>query len=158
MKVDGGVVAMVCPVMLDRVHPLYGVNDVLNAVYVKGNVLGPAMFYGSGAGKLPTASAVVSDVIKAVEVKKNVYIGWDSEELPLMSIGNVKRPFFVRMSGTEAEKLAGVEAVFGQVSCVKAAGVTGEFGFVTRQMSEAEFDEKFSKLDGAIKRIRVNQR
>ena len=159
-KIGGseGIVCMVCPVMLDRVHPLYGVNDVINAVFVKGNVLGPVMFYGSGAGKLPTASAVVSDVIEAVKTKKNVYIGWDAEELSLVHVGSVKRSFFVRVSGTEAEKLAGVEAIFGPVSCVKAAGVTGEFGFVTRQMSEDDFDEKYKKLDGAITRIRVNQR
>ena len=158
MKVEGGIAAMVCPVMLDRVHPLYGVNDVINAVFVKGNVLGPVMFYGSGAGKLPTASAVVSDVVEAVKTKKNVYIGWDAEELSLVSVGSVKRSFFVRMSGTEADKLAQVEAVFGPVSCVKAAGVTGEFGFVTREMSEDDFNEKYKKLDGAITRIRVNQR
>ncbi len=158
MKVEGGIAAMVCPVMLDRVHPLYGVNDVINAVFVKGNVLGPVMFYGSGAGKLPTASAVVSDVVEAVKSKENVYIGWDSEELSLVNVGSVKRSFFVRVSGSEADKLAAVESIFGQVSCVKAAGVTGEFGFVTREMSEDDFDEKYKKLDGAIIRIRVNQR
>ncbi|MCR4806402.1 MAG: homoserine dehydrogenase [Lachnospiraceae bacterium] len=158
MKDAGGIVVMVCPVMLDRTHPLYGVNDVINAVFVKGNVLGPVMFYGSGAGKLPTASAVVSDVIEAVKTKKNMYIGWDSEELSLANIGSVKRSFFVRVSGSEADKLAGVEAVFGQVSCVKAPGVTGEFGFVTREMTEDEFNEKYKKLDGAITRIRINQR
>ncbi|MCR4806047.1 MAG: homoserine dehydrogenase [Lachnospiraceae bacterium] len=157
-KDAGGIVAMVCPVMLDPIHPLYGVNDVFNAVYVKGNVLGPVMFYGSGAGKLPTASAVVSDVIEAVKVKENVHIGWAEEELSLVSIGNVKRSFFVRVSGKQEEKLAAVEAIFGPVSCVKAAGVTGEFGFVTGQMSESDFDEKYKKLDGAITRIRINQR
>ena len=158
MKVEGGIVAMVCPVMLDPVHPLYGVNDVFNAVYVKGNVLGPVMFYGSGAGKLPTASAVVSDVVEAVKAEGNIHIGWDSEELSLVSVGSVRRSFFVRVSGSEADKLAGVEAIFGQVSSVKAAGLTGEFGFVTREMTEDEFDEKYKKLDGAITRIRVNQR
>lgn len=158
MKVEGGIAAMVCPVMLDRIHPLYGVNDVINAVFVKGNVLGPVMFYGSGAGKLPTASAVVSDIVEAVKTKKNVYIGWDPEELSLVSVGSVKRSFFVRMSGSETDKLAGVEAVFGPVACVKAAGVTGEFGFVTRQMSEDDFNDRYRKLDGAITRIRVNQR
>jgi homoserine dehydrogenase len=158
MKVEGGIAAMVCPVMLDRVHPLYGVNDVINAVFVKGNVLGPVMFYGSGAGKLPTASAVVSDVVEAVKTKENVYIGWDSEELSLVDVGSVRRSFFVRVSGSQDEKLAAVESIFGQVSCVKAAGVTGEFGFVTREMSEDDFNQKYKKLDGAITRIRVNQR
>ena len=57
--------AMVAPFLVGAEHPLYSVNDVFNAVFVKGNMLGDAMFYGSGAGKLPTASAVVADVIAA---------------------------------------------------------------------------------------------
>lgn len=55
---DGGRASVaVCPVMIDASHPLYSVNDVFNAVMVKGNMVGTVMFYGSGAGKLPTASA-----------------------------------------------------------------------------------------------------
>ncbi|MCR5509127.1 MAG: homoserine dehydrogenase [Lachnospiraceae bacterium] len=157
-KGNEGIVSMVCPVMLDRVHPLYGVNDVINAVFVKGNVLGPVMFYGSGAGKLPTASAVVSDVVEAVKTCKNEYIGWDAEELKLMSVGSVRRSFFVRMKGSEKDKLAEAESIFGPVTVVKAPGVDGEFGFVTGEMSEDDFNGKYEKLDGAITRIRVNQR
>ena len=56
--------ALVAPFMLEPTHPLYNVNDVFNAVFVHGNVLGDAMFYGSGAGKLPTASAVVADIVE----------------------------------------------------------------------------------------------
>ena len=58
-KVGDSYCAMVSPCMLPQEHPLYPVNDVFNAIFVHGNVLGDAMFYGSGAGKLPTASAVV---------------------------------------------------------------------------------------------------
>ena len=58
--------AIVAPYLLRKEHPLYSVNDVFNAIFVHGNVLGDAMFYGSGAGKLPTASAVVADVVDEI--------------------------------------------------------------------------------------------
>ena len=65
--------------MIDSTHPLYNVNDVLNGIYVHGNVLGDVMFFGAGAGKLPTASAVVSDVVDCVKHKgKNVMTIWSS--------------------------------------------------------------------------------
>ena len=56
--------AIVAPCLLYPEHPLYNVNGVFNSIFVHGNVLGDAMFYGSGAGKLPTASAVVADMIE----------------------------------------------------------------------------------------------
>ena len=56
---------MVTPKMLGAAHPLFAVNDVFNAIFVKGNMLGDSMFYGSGAGKLPTASAVAGDIVEA---------------------------------------------------------------------------------------------
>ncbi len=64
-KVGESFYAMVAPYLLDSTDPLFSVNGVFNAIFVHGNVLGDAMFYGSGAGKLPTASAVVSDVVDA---------------------------------------------------------------------------------------------
>ena len=155
-KTDDGLVAMVAPIMLKKTHPLYNVDDVLNAIYVRGNVLGPAMFFGSGAGKLPTASAVVSDVIAAVKTKSNVRVEWEDEELKLCSVGAVKRSFFVRVSGSEDKKLARINELFGKVSTVKAPGLDGEFGFVTEVMSEDNFNKGYEKLDGALSRIRVD--
>ena len=61
------VYAMVAPFLVGQNSPLYSVNDVFNAVFVHGNMLGDAMFYGSGAGKLPTASAVVGDIVDAAK-------------------------------------------------------------------------------------------
>ena len=73
---------MVAPFLLPKEHPLYNVNGVFNAIFVRGNVLGDAMFYGSGAGKLPTASAVVADVVEmAKNVDKNIPVEWSSKKL-----------------------------------------------------------------------------
>ncbi|MCD8371184.1 MAG: homoserine dehydrogenase, partial [Clostridiales bacterium] len=81
--------AWVAPVMIGRSHPLYAVSDVFNGILVKGNMLGVSMFYGSGAGKLPTASAVVADIIEAVQNKHaNVKIGWDEKRLAIADMGS----------------------------------------------------------------------
>ena len=75
-KVGGSYSCMVAPFMLSKDHPLCGVNGVFNGIFVHGNVLGDAMFYGSGAGKLPTASAVVADVVDMVKHKNtNILTG-----------------------------------------------------------------------------------
>ena len=79
---DGKVYLEVAPVLVDAKDPLYAVTDVFNGIKVVGNMLGTSMFYGSGAGKLPTASAVVGDMISAVRFgDEPEKIGWGSEEL-----------------------------------------------------------------------------
>ena len=84
-KVGDGYVAMVAPFLLPATHPLYNVNDVFNAIFVHGNVLGDAMFYGSGAGKLPTASAVVADIVDmAKHLDTNIAVEWSSKKLELV--------------------------------------------------------------------------
>ena len=87
--------AMVAPFMISKEHPLYSVNDVFNAVFVHGNMLGDSMYYGRGAGKLPTASAVVSDVIDcARHIGKTVMCLWEDEDVKLADIDQVSRRFF----------------------------------------------------------------
>ena len=74
-RVDGKIYAMVCPMLLDNAHPLSGVNDVFNAIFVRGNMVDETMFYGKGAGKLSTASAVAADVVDCVKhTGKNIKI------------------------------------------------------------------------------------
>ena len=81
----------------------FSVNGVFNAIFVHGNVLGDAMFYGSGAGKLPTASAVVADVVDAAKhLNRNIMMNWSSKKLELMDISQVEERFFVRMKGSVA--------------------------------------------------------
>ncbi len=152
-KTEGGYVAMVAPYLLPKTHPLYNVNDVFNAIFVHGNVLGDAMFYGSGAGKLPTASAVVADVVEmAKNLDKNIPVEWSSKKLELVDYKKSSNQFFVRTEGTDQ---AAVEKVFGTVSYVEAEGVTGELGFVTGTMTEAEFEKKMEEFKAVKGFIRM---
>lgn len=147
-----GYTAIVAPFLLPASHPLYAVNGVFNAIFVHGNVLGDAMFYGSGAGKLPTASAVVADVVEmAKNLDKNIPIEWSSKKLELVDYREWENRFFIR---TTADKAA-VERVFGTVTYVQAEGVTGELGFVTEKISEADCEKKEAELGNILQKIRV---
>ncbi len=152
--VDGKYFAMVAPFVIHRDNALYSVNDVFNAILVKGNTLGETMYYGKGAGKLPTASAVVSDVIDcAKHIGKNIFCFWDPEKLQLAGIEDAKRRFFVRVEGSDRAK---AEAVFGKVSFLDG-GFSDELGFVTEVMSEKEYKEKEKAAGNVISMIRVEE-
>ena len=149
-KVDEKYTCMVAPFMLDKNHPLCNVNDVFNSVFVHGNMLGDAMFYGSGAGKLPTASAVVADVVDmAKHSGTNIFIDWSQEKMQLIDYKESVNTFFVR---TTTEKDV-VEAVFGEVEYIEGV-VEGEVGFVTGEMTEADFADKVEKI-ACVSRIRL---
>ena len=148
--------AIVAPALLGREHPLYNVNGVFNAVFVNGNVLGDAMFYGSGAGKLPTASAVVADVVdEAKHLHRNIMTMWDEEKLTLLPIEDTCKRFFVRMKGNAEERKQEIEAAFGQVRVVSVPELNDEFGFVTSVMSEREYQTNAEKFADIIHMIRV---
>lgn len=153
-KVNDSFYAMVAPCMVPTSHPLYSVNNVFNAIFAHGNVLGDVMFYGSGAGKLPTASAVVADVVDAAKhLQRNIMTFWSSKKLELTDIKNANRRFFVRVAGDNG-KITEIESTFGKVNIVDA-GISGELGFVTEVMTEAEFAAKAEKTAGIINRIRL---
>jgi len=148
--------AWVSPCLLGTEHPLYSVNGVFNAVFVKGNMLGDAMFYGSGAGKLPTASAVVADVIAAaLNRDKDVMNYWTEEELELSDMKETKRRFLVRMSGDKMELGEQILKEFGSVRFVEPKEVSGEFGFVTPTMTEREYSEKAEAYNNILHMIRI---
>lgn len=151
-KTKEGYAAMVAPFLLPPKHPLYSVNDVFNAVFVRGNVLGDAMFYGSGAGKLPTASAVAADLVEiARHLDVNIAVEWSTKKMELADFGQTVNRFFVR---TTAEKDA-IEKVFGDVRYVSVEGLEQERGFVTGELCEAEYEKKAQELGGIIQMIRV---
>ena len=147
-KVGDQYYAMVSPVMIDAKNPLYSVNGVFNAIFIHGIVLGDAMFYGSGAGKLPTASAVVADVVdEAKHLHRNIMTNWSSYALKLMDMDEVEGRFFVRVSDTTMDE---VEKAFGDVQTIEPDDLPDEFGFITPVMKQAEYYEKISKLTGKV--------
>lgn len=153
-RVDGKIYAMVCPMLLDNAHPLSGVNDVFNAIFVRGNMVDETMFYGKGAGKLPTASAVAADVVDCVKhTGKNIKILWNPEKLTLSDLGDFERQYFVRMP-TDAEAKA-ITAAFGAVEMVSVEGIN-EKAFITGVMKESAFNEAAEKAGHIINRIRLD--
>ena len=149
-RVGDDYTALVAPFMLDASHPLCGVNDVFNGVFVHGNVLGDAMFYGSGAGKLPTASAVVADVVDMVKHQHtNIFIDWKPEKEELLDYKESENRFFVRTDSAKTE----VEAVFGKVAYVEGVAA-GEYAFTTDLMKEGDFQDKAQKIN-VLNRIRL---
>ena len=149
--------AIVAPCMLYPEHPLYNVNGVFNAIFVHGNVLGDAMFYGSGAGKLPTASAVVADVVDAAKhLNRNIMTMWKQEKLTLEDKGDAKRRFFIRMKGDEEKMRKDLEYSFGEIEIVKVPGLEGEFGIVTPVMMEGDYDTRAHRYkDQILHMIRI---
>ncbi|MCI6648466.1 MAG: homoserine dehydrogenase [Lachnospiraceae bacterium] len=143
----------VAPFLVDPENPLYNVEGVFNAVLVHGNILGDGMFYGSGAGKLPTASAVVGDMVKiAKHLDKNVPIEWKEEKLELADPGLDKYRFFVRTTDDQGM----IDESFGEgVEYIDADIVPGEVGFITPEMEQRAFDEKAGKLTGVVNSIRL---
>lgn len=145
-------VAMVAPYLVPVNHPLYQVKDVFNAVLVKGNMLGDSMFYGSGAGKLPTASAVVADIVDiAQRPGRTIDMSWSEEVLKLADCGALENRFFVRTSKSKDE----VRAVFGDVEIVTAENVADEVGFITMKMADNIFEKKRKVLGGILGSIRL---
>ncbi len=138
---------LVAPFMIDNSHPLAMVNDVYNAIFVTGNMLGDSMFYGSGAGKLPTASAVVADVVDCARNLGNTLpCDWDAENVVLADVKEVERRFFVR---AKSEQKAIVCSLFEGAELIDA-GQRVDIGLITAKMSEKAFLEKCEDLGDAI--------
>ncbi len=152
--IDGKYYIQVSPVLLPPEHPLAAVNGVFNAILVQGNMVDQLMFYGRGAGSLPTASAVVADVIEELRNPHTTLVkSWDPEKLTLSDIGDLRRRFFLRLSGCKDCRAAEVEAALGAVSYTVLDGLN-EFAAVTPVMTEAAFREKSAALPGVLQVIR----
>lgn len=151
-KIGDSVYAMVAPRMVAKEHPLYSVNGVFNGISVTGNMLGDVMFYGAGAGKLPTASAVAADVVAAIKHQgEHVPITWSAGKLAIAPMDEWESRFFVRVKEEEKEKAA---QVFGAVQMIDA-GLPGECGFITPSMKEKDFEKKAEGFTTLITRIRA---
>ena len=142
-QADGRVCAYVSPHLVDVENPLAGVEDVFNAIAVKGNAIGDVMFYGRGAGKLPTASAVVADVIDAAkhrDEKKRVFWAEGGEDTTVSPDG-LASAWYVRGSGDAGAVQA---ALPGARLLERADAPAGEFALVTPPMTRAELDGKLA--------------
>lgn len=146
--------AMVAPFMVKKTSPLYGIDGVFNAVFVHGNMLGDAMFYGSGAGKLPTASAVVADVVdEAKHLHRNIMTNWTNQPLPLTPLDEVEGRFFVRVKDVAVDEL---EEAFGQVQTVETDALPEEMGVMTSVITQGAYKAGAEKLgDRVISMIRI---
>lgn len=151
---DGTCYAMVAPFLIGRDSPLYSVNDVFNAVFVHGNMLGDAMFYGSGAGKLPTASAVVGDIVDAAKhLHTNIFTNWNSTPAKLRPLDQVSGRFFVRVKKEVAEE---AKEVFENAEMICLDQLPEECAFITTDMTQGEFCAKAEKLGNKVlAKIRV---
>ena len=136
-KDDGSISTMVCPVMITNEHPLFAVNDVMNAILVRGESMGDLMFYGAGAGKLPTASAVVADVVNAARNPKITEIApYEPGKMTVSDHLKSTHSYFVRVKGSDANAVA--ESF--KAKHIVDAGIAGEFGLITAEWAENEFD------------------
>ena len=132
----------VAPHMIDKTSVLYNVDGVMNGIAVKGNLLGDTMFYGAGAGKLPTASAVVSDIIdEAKHLNKHIPINWDAESVRFAERGKHKSRFFVRAD----KNCADLKNLFEIEQLITLPEYPDEYAVVTEEMT---FDDFYGKIDG----------
>ena len=144
---DGRVCAFVAPHLVDLEDPLSGVEDVFNAITVRGNAIGDVMFYGRGAGKLPTASAVVADVIDAAKhMKTKKYLGWGpgGAEVAVPPAG-VESVWYVRANAASDQ----VRAAFpGAVFLARPGAPEGECAFLTgTALTRGMLDQALCGLD-----------
>ncbi|MEG1858245.1 MAG: homoserine dehydrogenase, partial [Pseudoflavonifractor sp.] len=144
-QADGRVCAYVAPHLVSVDAPLSGVEDVFNAIAVKGDAIGDVMFYGRGAGKLPTASAVVADVMDAARrMKMPKYLAWGpGGENTTVSTDGLVSAFYVRVeAGADA-----VHAALGTVRSLARAGApAGETAFLTEPLTRPALDVMLNGL------------
>ncbi len=164
-KIGERIFARVSPAIISKEHPLANVEDVFNAIVVKGDAIGDAMFYGRGAGKLPTASAVVADII---DIAKHPDSGTTSVwvrnvDSNVVAIDESPAKFLVRIltnNISEAKKY--ISSLFGQVEFVELTQ-DKEIAFITTKSSEMELKSLIAKLEGegsisrVINKIRIEE-
>ncbi|MET0016800.1 homoserine dehydrogenase [Oscillibacter sp.] len=137
----GGRTAYVAPHLVPEEHPLANVEDVFNAVVVKGNAVGEVMFYGRGAGELPTASACVSDVLECLRRSpRQEEIGWSADFDGFIDPMEVATRFYFRIEGS----LTDAAMAFGQVEVLSE---DGETGFLTDRITGREALEQSRSLN-----------
>lgn len=147
---DGKVEAMVSPAFISRESQLANVDDVFNAVLVRGDATGDVVFYGKGAGKLPTASAVVADIVDAAKAEhSSSSLRWADNAARDSVVDYLETPAarYVRVAYDNFDKaLRVVNGLFQEVTPIYRNSAEDEFAFITPQHTESELQEKLAKL------------
>ncbi|MGE5329692.1 MAG: homoserine dehydrogenase [Deltaproteobacteria bacterium] len=148
-KENGKIIAKVCPCVIDKANALANVEDVFNAILVSGDSIGDVMFYGRGAGKLPTASAVVNDVIDVVKYfdSDNIQVWNVSAESNFIKPEDSEAKYFVRIkvrNKEEAKKY--IVDHFGNVDIFELAEYSNQLMFKTLTENECEIIKKIQAL------------
>ncbi len=161
---ESGIVATVCPRLVSINNPLSGVNDVFNAIMVTGDAVGEVLFYGRGAGKFPTASAVVGDIIDAVKHKGKeiISLNWsdsDSREF-IRRYKTAPVRVYARIRAVNADRLKElITGLFGYVDFIpRKHRSENELAFITPMMIESEIDERLAEISKSAelkKKIRL---
>ena len=148
---DGRILPMVAPRFVCSGNQLSHIDDVFNGIMVYGDGFDEVMFYGRGAGKLPTASAVVGDIIDCARLSgTSVSQTWeDSDNADFIEdYKNDSVAFYVRMTDADKVQIAGI---FGDVEYLSREGQPAdEAAFVTKEMPEKDFDANLEKLSGKV--------
>jgi homoserine dehydrogenase len=159
-RMNGKIYARVSPAVVRNDHPLANVFDVFNAIVVKGDAIGDAMFYGRGAGKLPTASAVVADIIDIVKHAENSgrKVWRVNIEENMADPEMVESRYYVRIKASNREEAKrSVNAVFGEAKwiCSEKALPEDEIAFVTPKSTNAKVKVCIDSLKdaGSIKEV-----
>lgn len=165
---EDGIEAYVCPMLIPSEHPLASVNDSYNAVFVHGDAVEDAMFFGRGAGELPTASAVVGDVF---DIVRNIRLGCNSrigctcyKTLPVKKMENTYNRYFLRMQVEDrCGVLAEMTAVFAKYHVSVAQIIqkeskikdSAEVVVITATVKEGDFMTAMEELTqgNAVKKI-----
>lgn len=148
---DGKAGVFVSPMLIPKSNPLSGIENVFNGVLIKGNMVDDVMFYGRGAGKLPTASAVVADVM---DIAKNgnytdEFTWVTTKEAVTFDPNEIETRFFVRI---KKESIDQAKSVFGEVEVFN--GVS-DVGFITEIMSQNEVEKRLGEINGVVSKMRI---
>lgn len=146
------VYAAVAPSVIGAESPLYSVNDVFNGICAEGNAVGEVMFYGRGAGKLPTASAVVADVCDIAKDPGNKNYFWtDAPSDKIISYDEAKEKYLIRIAADKADAL--IAAIGGGE---KVSVLSDEVGVITPVMTNGALSKALDGIE-IIKKIRIHK-
>ncbi len=148
---DGKILPMVRPAFVCNNNQLSHISDVFNGIMVYGDAVDEVMFYGRGAGKLPTASAIVADIVDAVRMNgTSISQTWEdsTDDSFIADYKDDTVSMYVRTSGVTAEK---VNEIFGEVEYLTlGTHYEGLLAFITPAMKERDFDSKLETLGGKV--------